>query len=136
MLAPKGNRSIRWEFMGSVILVVASVSLVQHALPRTTERFNTVDFDDLDDVELLQSIEDICGIQIDEAEAEKLVTVGDLYDLVREKSRSNTEFDPVWQLVCALVRIQSGSGDEIDRNTTFFAKMAKERSGQAERDET
>lgn len=84
--------------------------------------------DDLDDVEMLQAIEKICGIEIHENETVTLVTVGELYDLVRRKLESKTEFDPIWQLVCQIVREHPGSKDAIDRGTTFFQKYAKERT--------
>ena len=47
---------------------------------------NTVDMHgDLDDVELLMAVEEAFAIQISNAEAECILTVGDLYDLVCSK---------------------------------------------------
>lgn len=96
--------------------------------PRVTERLNTVGLSgDLDDVELLQAIEKVCGITIDDNEAKALRTVGELSDLVRAKTSGRTDFDPVWELVTQITRTHSGSRDPINPKTTFFAKDAEER---------
>ena len=96
---------------------------------RVTERLNTINLgDDLDDVEMLMAIEEIFGVDIKDGEAEKLVTMGDLYSLVCEKLDSKTEFNPVWSLLCQIAREHSGSRDPIDKQTTFFPKFAEERS--------
>ncbi|AML53802.1 hypothetical protein RC74_21345 (plasmid) [Falsihalocynthiibacter arcticus] len=74
------------------------------------------------------AVEDILGVDIKDGEAEKLVTMGDLYELVGEKLNSKTDFDPVWALVCQIAREHSGSRDPIDKKTTFFPKFAEERT--------
>jgi len=74
------------------------------------------------------AIEDVFGVDIKDREAEKLVTMGDLYELVSEKLNSKTDFDPVWSLVCQIAREYSGSRDLIDKKTTFFPKLAEERA--------
>lgn len=96
---------------------------------RVTQRLNTVILgDDLDDVEMLEAFEDAFGIKIEDAEAETLITVGQLYELVCAKSSARTDFDPVWELTLQIVREYSGSRDPIDRDTTFFPMHAKPRS--------
>lgn len=110
------------------VLVLLSVWLAQYGRPRVTQRLNTIDLgDDLDDVEMLMAIEETFGIKIEDKEAEKLVTVGDLYDLVTKKLEHKTDFDPIWALVCQISREHSGSRDPIDKSTTFFPKFAEER---------
>lgn len=95
---------------------------------RVTKRLNTIDLgDDLADVEMLEAIEKAFGFEIFPKEAERLVTVGDLYDLVDEKVRKAQSVDPVWALVEMIVRFHSGSKDPIDRETTFFSKCASKR---------
>jgi len=95
---------------------------------RITKRLNTVDLnDDLDDVEMLQEIERTFRFELQQHEAEDLVNVGNLYDLVKQKASTDPDFDPVWHLVERIVRTYSGSDDPIDRETTFFPKFAKPR---------
>lgn len=110
------------------VLVLLSIWLAQYGRPRVTQRLNTIDLgDDLDDVEMLMAIEETFGIKIEDEEAEKLVTVGDLYDLAKMKLEDKSDFDPIWALVCQIAREHSGSRDPIDRKTTFFPKFAEER---------
>lgn len=110
------------------VLVLLSAWLAQYGRPRVTQRLNTIDLgDDLDDVEMLMAIEETFGIKIEDEEAEKLVTLGDLYDLVAKKLEHKTDFDPIWALVCQISREHSGSRDPIDKKTTFFPKFAEER---------
>ena len=110
------------------VLVLLSAWLAQYGRPRVTQRLNTIDLgDDLDDVEMLMAIEETFGIKIEDEEAEKLVTVGNLYHLVTKKLEHKTEFDPIWALVCQISREHSGSRDPIDKNTTFFPKFAEQR---------
>ncbi len=112
------------------VLGLLSLWLFQHGRPRITQRLNTINLgDDLDDVEMLMSIEEIFGIEIKKSEAEKLITMGDLYALVSNKLKLKTNFDPVWSLVCQIAREHSGSRDPIDKQTTFFPKFAKVRIG-------
>ena len=95
---------------------------------RITQKLNTVNLgDDLEDVEMLQAIEATYGIKIEDAEAEALRTVGQLYELIDSKLASRPDFDPVWALTCQIVREHSGSKDLIDGETTFFPKHAKKR---------
>ena len=110
------------------VLVLLSAWLAQYGRPRVTQRLNTIDLgDDLDDVEMLMAIEETFGIKIEDEEAEKLVTLGDLYDLVAKKLEHKTDFDPIWALVCQISREHSGSRDPIDKKTTFSPKFAEER---------
>ena len=110
------------------VLVLLSAWLAQYGRPRVIQRLNTIDLgDDLDDVEMLMAIEETFGIKIEDEEAEKLVTLGDLYDLVAKKLEHKTDFDPIWALVCQISREHSGSRDPIDKKTTFFPKFAEER---------
>ena len=96
---------------------------------RITQKLNTVDLnDDLGDVELLQAIEELFGITIEDHEAEQLLTVGQLYDLVNAKLSAQKGFDPVWALAVQVVREHSGTRDAIDHDTTFFPKYAQKRS--------
>lgn len=95
---------------------------------RITQELNTVDLDDdLGDTELLEAIEEIFDIRIEDHEAEELLSVGQLYDLVRTKIANRKGFDPVWALTVKIVREQSGSRDPIDRETTFFPMHAQKR---------
>jgi len=95
---------------------------------KVTERLNTVDLgDDLDDVDLLLAVEDTFQIHINDCEAEDLVSVGDLYKLVKSKMPSDNSVDPAWELVVTLVRYYSGSQSPINQETTFFPKFAKPR---------
>jgi len=95
---------------------------------RITQRLNTVDLnDDLDDVEMLEAIERAFSFKISSVDAEGLVSVGDLYDLVKSKMPKDGKVDPVWELVEIIVRSHSGSIYPIDRKTTFFPKYASER---------
>lgn len=110
------------------VLALLSFWLFQFGRPRVTQRLNTIDLgDDLDDVEMLMAIEEVFGIEIKDREAETLTTMGDLYELVSQKLKPKTEFDPVWSLVCQIAREYSGSRDPIDKQTTFFPKFAEER---------
>lgn len=98
---------------------------------RITKTLNTINLDDeLGDVELLMDIEETFGIKIDEEEAEKLVTVGQLHDLVSKQLKNQADFDPVWALVCKIAREHSGTPDHIDKETTFFPDKAKARNSQ------
>tara|TARA_R110002072_G_scaffold6212_11_gene37110 strand:- start:85 stop:411 length:327 start_codon:yes stop_codon:yes gene_type:complete len=93
-----------------------------------TERLNTVDLDDdLGDVEMLMAVEEIFRLTIQDSEAQTIVTVGDLYELVKRKMPSDGSVDPVWELVEYIVRHHSGSNNPIDAGTTFFPKFAKPR---------
>lgn len=110
------------------VLALLSIWLFHYGKPRVTQRLNTVDLcDDLDDVEMLEDIEKIFGIEIKDREAEKLITMGDLYELVNEKLKPESDFDPIWSLVCQIVREHSGTRDPVDKDTTFFRQFAKER---------
>jgi acyl carrier protein len=110
------------------VLALLSIWFFKYGRPRVTQRLNTLNLgDDLDDVEMLMAIEEIFGLVIKDGEAEKLVTMGDLYELVSEKLNSKTDFDPVWSLLCQIAREHSGSRDPIDMETTFFPKFAEER---------
>lgn len=110
------------------VLVLLSIWLTQYGRPRVTQRLNTINLgDDLDDIEMLMAIEETFGIKIEDEEAKKLVTVGDLYDLVKMKLEDKSNFDPIWALVCQISREYSGSRDPIDKKTTFFPKFAEER---------
>lgn len=112
------------------VLGLLSFWLFQYGRPRITQRLNTINLgDDLDDVEVLMAIEEVFGIEIVDSEAETLVSMGDLYELVINKLKLKTNFDPVWALVCQIAREHSGSRDPIDKQTTFFPKFAKERIG-------
>lgn len=111
------------------VLALLFIWLIQYGRPRITQRLNTINLgDDLDDVEMLESIEEIFGIEIKNGEAEKLVTMGELYELVNEKITSRSDFDPVWSLICQIAREHSGSRDPIDKKTTFFPKFAEVRA--------
>jgi hypothetical protein len=95
---------------------------------RTTQKLNTVNLHgDGDDIDLLEDIEEVFRIRIEDHEAEQFVSVGQLYELAKSKSASNPDFDPIWELVCRIVRENSGSRDAIDSNTTFLAKFAEKR---------
>lgn len=52
---------------------------------------NTLDLHDLDDVELLEAIESACGITYSNEEAERLRTVGDVYETLVEKLKAHDE---------------------------------------------
>ncbi|MEM6466105.1 MAG: hypothetical protein AAF679_06335 [Pseudomonadota bacterium] len=111
--------------VGSIILIVC---LVLYRRPRITQRLNTVNLGkDLDDIEMLMSIEETFGVKFEDSEKEKITTVGDVYDLVSQKLVPNADFDPNWELVCWIVRLHSGSSDPIDRATTFFPELAQKR---------
>jgi len=111
------------------VLALLSIWFFQYGRPRVTQRLNTINLgDDLDDVEMLKAIEEIFGLDIKDGEAEKLVTMGDLNELVSEKLNSKADFDPVWALLCQIAREHSGSRDPIDKETTFFPKSAEERT--------
>ena len=95
---------------------------------KVTERLNTVDLgDDLDDVEMLLAVEKIFQITVKDSEAEDLVSVGELYELVKSKTPHDGNVDPVWELIVLIVRCHSGSNSPIDPETTFFPKFAKPR---------
>ena len=95
---------------------------------KVSERLNTVDLsDDLDDVEMLQEIEEAFRFEINDIEAQSLVSVGDLYELVKKKMPEDGSVDPVWELVVNIVRAYSGSRSPIDLETTFFPNCAKKR---------
>ncbi|WP_298917812.1 acyl carrier protein [uncultured Roseobacter sp.] len=95
---------------------------------KVTERLNTVDLgDDLDDVELLMAVEEIFQINLEDSEAEDLVSVGELYELVKSKMPRDGSVDPLWELIVLIVRSHSGSNSPIDTETTFFPKFAKPR---------
>lgn len=95
---------------------------------RVTQKFNTVNLvGDGDDIDVLEEIEKISGIKFQDAEAEKVITVGNLYDLVKEKTETRPDFDPLWEFVSRIVRDVSCSKDPIDRETAFFREHAKER---------
>jgi len=116
------------------VLALLSIWLIQYGRPRITQRLNTVNLgDDLDDVEMLEAIEETFGFEIKDSEAEKLMTVGELYELVNKRVKQKSDFDPIWALVSQIVREHSGSRDPIDKNTTFFPKFAKEREDIANR---
>ncbi|MBD3677879.1 MAG: hypothetical protein HUJ27_05680 [Rhodobacteraceae bacterium] len=96
---------------------------------RVTQRLNTVDFVDImDAVELQETLEETFGIKIEDAECETLTTVGQLYEVISPKLAERPDFDPVWALICQIVREQSQSKDPIDHETTFFAGNAKPRA--------
>ncbi|MEM1234747.1 MAG: hypothetical protein AAGH70_11540 [Pseudomonadota bacterium] len=96
--------------------------------PRVTKRLNTVNLgDDLEGVELVQHLEEVCGIELPDVEVSGATTVGQLYDLVASKVHQNPDFDPLWGMLVEIVRIHSGSRDGIDRDTAFFPKDAQPR---------
>ena len=117
-----------WPVLNIIVLVLTIVFLIQSTKPRVTERLNTVDLvGDGDDVDLLEAIERAFDLKLTDDEASDLETIGDLYHLVKAKVKSNPDFDPVWELVCQIVRENSLTRDPIDNDTTFFSKDAKKR---------
>jgi hypothetical protein len=84
-------------------------------------------YGDLDDIELLQDVEQTFEIRIADDEAQTMLTMGQLETLVRAKVASKTGFDPVWALLDRIARDHSGHKGMIDRETTFFEDIARER---------
>ena len=80
----------------------------------------------MDDVELLEEIEKTFSIEITDAEAKHMISVGDLETLIGSKINDDTSGEVRWDLICRIVRLQSGHKGPIDRNTTFFAVHASE----------
>lgn len=110
------------------VLLSTSLFLLVRRRHVESQRLNTVGLvGDMDDVDILEAIEEAFGIKIGDEEAEKLESVGNLCNLVKAKVRSNSDFDPIWELVCQIVREQSGTRGAIDKETTFFSEHAKER---------
>ncbi|WP_131814571.1 hypothetical protein [Cognatishimia maritima] len=117
-----------WPVLNVIVLVLTIIFLIQYSKPRKTERLNTVDLvGDGDDVDLLEAIERAFDLKLTDDEASDLETIGEPYDLVKAKAKSNPDFDPVWELVCQIVRENSMTRDPIDRDTTFFPEHAQER---------
>lgn len=112
---------VRWRRFGDLIMWPFNRSKV-------TDRLNTVDLDDdLGDVEMLIEVEQLFKLKIEDSEAQTLVTVGDLYELVKRKIPRDGSVDPVWELVEYIVRNHSNSNSAIDADTTFFPKYANPR---------
>ena len=81
----------------------------------------------MDGIELVDAVEAHFGIKLDDAETEFVFTVGQLYDLIQEKAASLPDFDLEWDAYLNFIRSQTGSKDDIDRETAFFAEHAKPR---------
>lgn len=94
---------------------------------RYTQKFNSADFDDEDCFDMLEAIEALCDIELMKEEVGNLTSVGDLYDLLKAKIEMNPTSDPLWSLICKMIREYSSMRDAIDRDTTLFRQGAKER---------
>lgn len=82
----------------------------------------------MDGGEMLQSIERTFKIRITDDEAKSIVSVGDLYNIVKQKMPSDGSVDPLWVLIVDFVRNASGSSNKIDQDTTFFPEDAEKRN--------
>ena len=93
-----------------------------------SQSLNTINLgDDLEDVEFVMAVEEMFGVQFADDETIKLITMADLEKLIRSKLEKVQEFDPVWTILCNIARQHTGHKGPIDRETTFLAKLAKER---------
>ncbi|WP_165352732.1 hypothetical protein [Loktanella sp. IMCC34160] len=89
-------------------------------------RYNTVDLsDDLDDLYLLSAIERTFDITFAEGEAQRVYTVGEMVDLVAGKTGGDP--DLVFARLTVTIQEFTGIDFQVDRDTTFFAKVAKPR---------
>lgn len=96
---------------------------------RQVSKLNTINLgEDLDDVEFIMAIEEIFGVKFSDNETIKLITMGDLERLVRAKLAAKSDADRVWTILCRAARDFTNYKGPIDRETTFFAKLAKERT--------
>lgn len=82
----------------------------------------------MDGIELVDAVEEFFGIKITDNEAESVITVGQLYDLVKGKPSSKPDLELGWETFLRFIRSQSDSKDDIDQDTTFFAEDAKPRT--------
>lgn len=79
---------------------------------------------DGDDIDIIIDIERTFEIEITDDEAETILNVGDLQDLLLSKLSSNDP-DLLWKLICRIAVDHAGRSIDakaIDRHTTFFVK--------------
>ncbi|MCG7508333.1 hypothetical protein [Mesorhizobium retamae] len=85
---------------------------------------------DGDEIEMIEAVERAFAIRFENAEAEQLVTMGQLFDLVKSKignqgAEAITD-DALWS---ELVKHARDAGADprraVDRNTTFFSRNAE-----------
>lgn len=96
-----------------------------------SRKANSLDlWGDGDEVEMIEAIERAYAISFEKAEAEQLVTMGQLFDLVKSKvgkqgAKTITD-DALW---AGLVKHAHDAGADprraVDRNTTFFSRNAE-----------
>lgn len=85
---------------------------------------------DGDEIEMIEAIESAYAINFGKAEAEQLVTMGQLFDLVKSKigkqGVGTIADDALW---AELVKHARDAGADprqaVDRNTTFFSRNAE-----------
>ncbi|HEV2507691.1 MAG TPA: hypothetical protein VGV39_31785 [Mesorhizobium sp.] len=85
---------------------------------------------DGDEVEMVEAIEQAFSIRFEKAEAEQLVTMGQLFDLVKAKiGKLGAETIAGAVLWTELVKHARDAGADprrtVDRNTTFFSRSAE-----------
>lgn len=85
---------------------------------------------DGDEIEMIEAIERAYAISFETAEAEQLVTMGQLFDLVKSKiGKQGAETiadDALWtELVKHAHDAGADSRRAVDRNTTFFSRNAE-----------
>lgn len=97
----------------------------------SSRKANSLDlWGDGDEIEMIEAIERAYAISFEKAEAEQLVTMGQLFDLVKSKLGNQgagaITDDALWS---ELVKHARDAGADprraVDRNTTFFSRNAE-----------
>ena len=72
---------------------------------KRTDRLNTLDLNhELDDLEILMTVEESFGAGIKDSESETIATMGDLHRLIVEKTAAHDKNEYVWNELCEIVR--------------------------------
>jgi hypothetical protein len=85
---------------------------------------------DGDEIQMIEAIERAFAIRFEDAEAEQLVTMGQLFDLMKSKlGKQGAEVisnDALWTELVKHAR-EAGADPRraVDRNTTFFSRNAE-----------
>ena len=88
---------------------------------------NTINLHEDDSLFVIEDLESYLEIKLADDEVTDLVTVGQLYDLLRAKLERYEGADTLWVLLVLLLREYSGCADEINRETTFLSEFAQKR---------
>ena len=82
---------------------------------------------DGDETDLLEDVERAFSIRLEQRDAERLISMGDLEILLAAKRGNSAPSGKGWERLCKIAQVHSGCAGHIDRNTTLIANFAQPR---------